>query len=350
MESLPIIYIFVIFILAGLITWFAGITLAKSTDSLDFRFKIGDAIGGLVLLGIAGSLPEIAVVSTAAKHGDIEVIIGNLIGGLSIQTLVIIIFDFVSHGKKPLSYLAGTAILSFETLLAVLVAVIALLAIFVPEKASVFHINPLSVLIVAAWLIGLYFINKSRNNPKFNLTAVDAEPGRRHHERYSVENHKFYRGKSNLIVILVFLFAAGLTLVAGVYLEKSGTMIANHFGISSGLFAATALAFVTTLPELSTGLESIFIGDNQLAISDIIGGNAFMLILFLMTDLIAKKPILSHGGRSDMIFAVIAILMMSVYAISFVRRSKKRIFRLGLDSILVLIIYITGLFVLAYWK
>ena len=62
MEAMPLALLGAMFVGSGAITWAAGIALTKTTDTLDHRFKIGDAIGGLVLLGIAGSLPEIAVV------------------------------------------------------------------------------------------------------------------------------------------------------------------------------------------------------------------------------------------------------------------------------------------------
>ena len=38
----------------------------RSTDSLDRRFGLGEALGGLILLAIAGTLPEIAIVASAS--------------------------------------------------------------------------------------------------------------------------------------------------------------------------------------------------------------------------------------------------------------------------------------------
>ncbi|MCX6797829.1 MAG: sodium:calcium antiporter, partial [Candidatus Falkowbacteria bacterium] len=175
-----------------------------------------------------------------------------------------------------------------------------------------------------------------------------AAPGRKHHERRAVENHPFYAKKKNWQVILIFIIACLVTLVAGVVLEESGSAIATQFGISSGLFAATILALVSALPEISTGLESIFIGDNHLAISDIMGGNAFMLTIFLLADLVAKKPILSYAGRLDILFAILGVGLMAVYALSFIRKLKRRYFRLGLDSILEIILYVLGLIILSH--
>jgi cation:H+ antiporter len=346
MGSLNIYLVLIIFIIASGVTWFAGIALTKTTDSLDTRFRIGDALGGLVLLGIAGSLPEIAIVASAALRGDVPVIVGNLIGGIAIQTLVLVIFDFAIKGKHPLSYLAGTITLAFETIFAIVITLLAVIGSKVPATRAILHFNPFSILIVVVWFIGLFLINKARENPKYNIAEEDAALGRRHKERRAVENHPFYAKKSTLHVVLIFLGAAIATLIAGVLLEETGVAIATRFGIGTGIFAATVLAFVTSLPEISTGLESIFIGDNMLAISDILGGNAFMIVIFFMADLLAKKPILSYADNQSILFGALGIGMMTVYAVTFIIKLKKRHFRLGWDSIFEILLYLVGVIAL----
>jgi cation:H+ antiporter len=350
MGGLAFPLVIIVFLISAAVTWYAGISLAKTTDTLDTRFKIGDALGGLILLGIAGTLPEIAVVASAAVQGHIPVIIGNLIGGISIQTLVIVLFDLAVRNKKPLSYLAGSVILSIETTFAIVITALALLGIFIPASKAVFHLNPASIAIVIAWLVGLFLIDKAREHPRLNVVAGDASPGRKHKERRKVKNHPLYANKSTLYVALVFLVAAAATLVAGVLLEETGSDTAARLGINSGIFAATVLALATTLPEISTGLESIFIGDNHLAISDILGGNAFMMVVFFMADLIAKKPVLSFAGSQDILFVSLGIGMMTVYAISFLVRLKRRYFKLGPDSIFEILLYAVGVAALLYVK
>ena len=58
-----------IFTAAAAATWAAGVVLAKTTEGLDRRLNLGDALGGLVLLAIAGSLPELAITVSAAHLG-----------------------------------------------------------------------------------------------------------------------------------------------------------------------------------------------------------------------------------------------------------------------------------------
>ena len=350
MNNFSLVSLFLIFILSGVFTWFAGITLTKTTDSLDCRFKIGDAFGGLILLGIAGSLPDIAVVFSAAYHGHIPVIAGNLIGGISIQTLVIVIFDLAVKGKRPLSYLAGSVTLFFEVLFAIILLTLALLATYVPSGNSIYYVSPLSLVILFVWFVGLYLINKSHKVRRFNQVEDDANPGRLHDECRISERSQFFLNKSNLHVILIFLFAAIVTMIAGVFLEESGTALAVNFGINSGIFAATFMALVTSLPEISSGIEAVLIGDNHLALSDIWGGNAFMLVPFFILDLVVGKPVLSYAQNVDRIFAFLGIGMMSVYAIAFIMKLRRRYFNLGLDSILEIILYVGGIGLLFYFR
>jgi cation:H+ antiporter len=349
-EALPLGLLAIVFAGAGAVTWGAGIVLTKATDAIDHRFNIGDALGGLILLGVAGSLPEIAVVYSAALHGHVPVIIGTLIGGISIQTLLLVLFDAASGRERPLSYLAGSVMLCLETLFAIVIAILGIAGTFVPSRVSVAGLSPFSIAILLAWVLGLLVINQARKVPRYNQTEEDAEPGRKHHERRKAKPHVFYAGKSTLHVILVFAGASAVTLVAGWLLEESGNAIATGLGIGSGLFAATFIALATSIPEISTGLESIVIGDNHLAISDIVGGNAFMLVLFLLGDAVARRPVLSDAGHQDLMFGLLGLAMMSVYAVSFIVRPKRCYCRLGVDSILALLLYIAGCVALARLK
>lgn len=343
MENFPFFVLVVIFVTSVIITWSAGITLTKTTSTIDSRFKLGDALGGLILLGISSSLPEMAVVISAAHARHIPVILGTILGGLAIKPLIIVIFDLFQRRKKPLSYLVGSSILSLETFFPIVMTMIALLATISPTGNGFLNFNPFSLFIVLIWLGGLFIINKARKIRSLNRTVEDALPGRKHGERQAKESHPFYVGKSNIYVIAIFLGVCFVLLLAGVLLEKTGVAIAGQLGMNTGIFAATIIALVTSLPEISTGLESIFIGDNHLAVSDVMGGNAFMLTIFLMADMVSGRSVLSQAGAEDIYLALLGIILMGIYAASFLVKSRRRYFHLGLDSILVIIIYAVGM-------
>ena len=98
MSGLSTPLLVLVFVAGAGATWLAGIFLSNTTDSLDRRFNLGDALGGLILLAIAGTLPEIAIVASAALGGHLDLAVGNLIGGIAVQTLVLVALAAASGG------------------------------------------------------------------------------------------------------------------------------------------------------------------------------------------------------------------------------------------------------------
>ena len=117
MSGLATPLLLVLFAGAAAATWGAGITLSKATDALDVRLGLGEELGGLLLLSVAGSLPEVAITVSAAAQGNLELAAGNLIGGIAVQTMVLVICDAVAGRERPLTYLVGALSPVLEALL-----------------------------------------------------------------------------------------------------------------------------------------------------------------------------------------------------------------------------------------
>jgi len=132
------------------------------------------------------------------------------------------------------------------------------------------------------------------------------------------------------------------TLIAGAFLEESGSTAADHVGLSGVLFGATVLAAATSLPELSTGLTSTRAGDYQLAFGDIFGGNAFLPVLFLLATVISGKAVLPNAHPSDLYLTGLGALLTIVYMVGLIFRPSRPHARMGVDSITVLVIYVVG--------
>lgn len=54
------------FVAAAEAIWIAGIILSDATDVMDDRFNLGQALGGMIRLGLAGTLPELAVTASGS--------------------------------------------------------------------------------------------------------------------------------------------------------------------------------------------------------------------------------------------------------------------------------------------
>jgi cation:H+ antiporter len=337
------LYLILEFIVFGIITWIAGIWLTRTTDAIDAKYKLGSAFGGLLILGIVTSLPEIAVAITAALQKNYSIIIGTLIGGIAIQTAIIAIFDFKSGNKRSLSFSAASLTLVLESSFVVLVTVASLMAIQTPATIPNTSVSLTSVLIVILWLVGLWIVFKARAGLPWKAEAIDSAPGRKHHERRETINHPALRTASMAKIFGILLIAGIATLIAGYGLATTGSAIATTYHINSGLFAATFIALAGALPNISSGLASIKIGDYSLAMSDIFGGNAFMPALFVICDLITGNAVLRNASSNDIWFAALGILLTTIYGISLIVRPKHVYLRMGIDSILVVLLYITSI-------
>jgi cation:H+ antiporter len=328
--------------------WLAGVRLSKTTDALDARLGLGDDIGGLVLLGIATSLPEVAITVSAAIAGHIELAIGNLIGGIAIQTVVLAALDARGPRERPLTFLVGSLTLVIEATVVVAVAVIALAGTQLPTSVNVAGLSPASVAIAVAWVLGLFAVARMRHGGPWQVRAPGANPGRRlKSEPHPTGQHPF-AGRSSAFVGALFGVAALVTLASGYFVEESGNALAHKAGLGAGVFGATVIAAATALPELSTGFAAVKLGDYQLAMSDIFGGNGFMPVLFVVADLIAGTPSLAAAQPADIWLAALGVLLTAVYTAGLVVRPERTHLRMGFDSRLVIALYalgILGLFV-----
>lgn len=325
------------------ISWVAGVWLTRITDAIDAKFKLGSAFGGLLILGIVTGLPEMAIVITAALQHHYGIIIGTLVGGIAMQTVVLCIFDARMKVPRPLSFAASSLTLVVEATTVILVTVASIIAIRTPVVIAHSSVSLASALIFGFWLIGLWLAYHARRGLPWRAEAIEATPGRDHHERRAQINHPSLRGASNSKIFSGLVIASLVTLAAGVGLAITGNNIATDYNLSSGLFAATFIALASALPNISTGIASIDIGDYKLAISDIFGNNAFLPALFIVCDLLARHPVLANATSSDIWFAALGVLLTGIYIIGLIVRPRRQYFRMGPDSIAILALYIVGL-------
>jgi cation:H+ antiporter len=343
-------FLLLIFLGASVATWMAGVALSKTTDALDARLGLGDELGGLILLSIAGSLPELAITISAAAQGNLPLAAGNLIGGIAIQTMVLLVCDFAVGRSRPLTYLVGALTPVLEGLLVILVVAGVEMGALLKESTAIGgRVSPASLAIVVIWVVGIYVINRSRKDPRWSVSMPGSRPGRHRRSQPHPEQPHPYAGASTARVALIFGGACAVTLAAGVLLEESGNDLANRIGINGVIFGATVLAAATALPEISSGIAAVRLGDHALAIGDIFGGNAFQVCLFLVADLVAGKPVLPSSGHLNAWLAALGVALTAVYGFGVIGRPQHTHARLGPDSLLALAVFglgIAGLFVI----
>src|SRR5918911_1345343 len=159
---MPSAVLLAIFLSSAAVIWVAGIQLSKATDALDARLHLGSALGGLILLAFATNLPEVAITVSAAASNNLALAVGNLVGGIAIQTLVLALLDVRTAGQ-PLTHKAGSLIVVLEASIVVGVLVAAIMTAQLPVSTEVAGLSPGSLAIVLLWFGGLLVIGQARN-------------------------------------------------------------------------------------------------------------------------------------------------------------------------------------------
>ena len=345
MSSLPSFVLLLIFLGSAAVIWVAGIRLSRYTDVLAERLHLGAALGGTILLAVATNLPEVAITVSAALSGRVEVAVGNLLGGIAIQTVVLAAVDaFGVRERKPLTYVAGSLTLVLEAALVVAVLLVTIAGTQLPDNLIFARLTPGPVLILVVWIVGLRLIGGPGSRLPWHAggEAPDGQEHPRGHAHKQHEQQATAKKVSTGRAALVFGIAALATLVAGVTMEQSGEQFFGDLGLSGVLFGATVLAAATSLPELSTGLASAREGDYKLAMGDIFGGNAFLPVLFLLVTLISGKAVLPQAQATDIYLTALGALLTVVYLVGLIFRPQRRILRMGIDSLAVLVLYAVG--------
>ena len=112
----------IIFIVCAALIWVFGIKLSKSIDQIVNHYGWGEAIGGIVFLAIITNLPEIVITAVAAYKHDYDIAVSNILGGIAIQTAVLVLIDIYGVGRKaPLTLKGHSKVLLFEGLTVIII-------------------------------------------------------------------------------------------------------------------------------------------------------------------------------------------------------------------------------------
>jgi len=265
--------------------------------------------------------------------------------------MVLVICDAVASREQSLTFLVGSLVPVLEGLLVVFVVSGVLMGALLPESTRIGPVSPASLAITLAWFAGIYALNRARQTPRWKIEMPGSSPGRPHRRVVHPAEKPTPLAESTARAVTVFLVGCGVTLVAGVVLEVAGNHLADRAGINGVIFGATVLSVATALPEISSGIAAVRLGDNELAIADIFGGNSFQVVLFLVADLVAGKPVLPTAGRLNSWLASLGVALTVVYAWGVIMRHEGCLIRLGRDSLIAIAVFglgIAGLFVIPH--
>lgn len=311
----------------------AGTQLTKIVDELADRTGLGEALAGAVLLGMATSLPGIVLSVTAGYNAQPELALSNALGGIAVQTLFLTVADMCLRRVNLEHAAASIGNLMQGTLLLCLLSLI-LVGAFSPN-VTVWGVHPITPLLLAGYFYGMTVVRRGQADAMWF-------PARTRETREDVPDEAF-GGKS---LPRLWISFAGLALALGIsgwLLQRAATVLSVETGLAQAVIGVLLTSIVTSLPELVTTVSAVRRGSLTLAVSGIIGGNAFDTLFAAASDIAYRDGSIYHAVPDRvLLWVALSVLMTGVLLLGLIRREKHGPGRIGFESIALIVLYFSG--------
>lgn len=323
---------------AGVVT-LTGIRMSRLADIIADRTGFGEALVGGVLLGMATSLGGVVVTATAAASGNASLAFSNGVGGIAIQTLVLAVAD-VLYRKANLEHAAAELANVFQGGLLLLLLSLPVLA-YAGPAIEVWAVHPVSVLLVAIYLIGVRATRDVRDAPLWTPVATSET-----HE--DTPDDEPADAPSTPTLFAMFGGLMVMMAVTGWTIASVASELITRFDLDSSLVGALLTAGLTSLPEAVTTFAAIRRGALQLAVGGIIGGNTFDALFLTVGDVAYRNGSLYHAlQNSDFYWLATGLAMTATLQLGQIYRQKQGPLGIGLESVAIIGIYASAVVVQA---
>jgi len=321
-------------LLAATVILAAGTRLTTTADVLADRTGLGEALVGGVLLGASTSLSGTVTSVSAAWLGHPDLAFSNAIGGIAVQTSFLALADLayrratLAHAAASTQNILGAGILILMLSLAVLTA-------YTPPVA-VLGVHPGSIVLAAVYVAGLFALRAEHERPLWRPVKT----------AYTREDEPEVDALPKIPtprLIAEITVLAGALAISGYLASRVALEATVRFGIAESVMGALATATMTSTPELVVTLTAVHRGALHLAVGGIIGGNTYDVLFLTFSDIAYREGSLFHGVSPDTLYWLVVALVMSALVLTAqVRRERRGVRNLGIESIA-----IVGLYVLA---
>ncbi|MEQ1627949.1 MAG: sodium:calcium antiporter [Nitrospira sp.] len=328
-----------VFLVSAIVIVLAGTRLSRYGDEIAELTGLGRLWIGVVLMSTATSLPEVFTTISAGWMNAPDLAAGDLFGAGMSNMLTLGLIDLL-HRQKRVWRQAALG----HTLTATLAMLLTgLAAFFVLQPVQVSHVG---VGLGSLTLFILYVLG-------MRLVFRQEDMDRRRREQAVVVEGTM--AKQDTIgrcaelrrPVIGFSLGALALLVAAPFLAWSAARIAEATGTSTTFIGTSLVAVTTSLPELVTAVAAVRLGAFDLAVGNLFGSNAFNMAAFLFADLAYRDGgLLGSVSSAHALTALWSILMMNIGLMGIIYRAEKRFLLIEPDSLLMIISYVLGLWLL----
>lgn len=319
---------------AGII-FFAGKKLSWYGDKIAEKTGWGKAWVGLILLATVTSLPELLVgVSSSAIVQSADLAVGDILGSCTFNLAILAVLDIFVPRRQHLFYLASTRHVLTASLGLILIALIGV-SLYLPQKFVLIPgIGVMSVVFFVLYLLSIRLIYH------FQRLTIQSDPG---------EQVKTEESMSLRKLVMNYILFALLIVGAALFVPQFASNIAAQTGLSDSFMGTLFVAASTSLPEIAVSIAAVRLGSIDLAVGNLLGSNIFNVFILSIDDAFYTKGILLKDASEINIISVFSAIIMTAIAIAgFTYRAPEKKFLMAIDSILILLVYLSNLVLMYY--
>jgi len=293
------------------VVWRAGTRLCGYADAIQKRTGMGEAVAGMLLLGLITALPEAAVTVTASYAGSPRLAVNNLLGGMALNVAILAAADAAIRREALTAAVATTLPLLQGALLVLMLAIVA--AATVAGDRAVLGIGLWAWLLLAVYFLCVTTVRRTRGHEGWVANGMNMP-----RPVTNVQTRQGSASRSDPLRPLLGRTALGAAaiLAAGYAIARSGDALAEQTGLGQSFFGAVFLALSTSLPEMTVVFASVRLGHFAMAISDIFGAKLFGLALLFVVDAVYQgDPALAHAGRFATFAALLGIAVTALFIV-----------------------------------
>lgn len=349
--ELPLWLNALLFAVAASAIWWAGSHLERYADSISKRTGMGQSFTGMVLLATATSLPELATTITAVLVlGNATLAIYNLLGGVALQTALLVLADFAKPRRGALTFFSPSFVLVIQGLGLVMLLLLSIAGLIARGLPSVLSVSIWPVLLLLVYGAVLYMTYRRQGQPRWTPSALDDVPEEIRSEYHDAAPEGEDADRRPMKVVWLIFGGLSLLVLAGGYLAaESAEGLAGQTGLGDAFVGATLLALATSLPEVSTTFAAVRNERYTVAISNIFGSNAFCVALVFLAELLYREGTILDALKPSVVFVpAIGAVMTCIYLWGLLERDNRTLGRIGWDSAAALFTYVGGMTVLYF--
>lgn len=306
----------------------AAMFLAKFADGLSDQTGLGRTVTGLVLMAGATSLPEFSIGFSTVRMNAADLTAGDVLGSSLINLLILALLDLFNRtpGKLFSRLAAGHAL---SGMVACLMTGIVLLGMLLDSPLTYLRLGP------ASWALIITYLLCSRLLYLDHQASVVVAPA---------EAQIHNGGRSMAANIAGFIACGAVIFFVAPRLAHTADELALRTGLGRTFFGTVFVAMMTSLPEAISTLSALRLKAADMAIGNILGSNAFNMLILGLTDVASEQPVMALVADVHAITAACVIITTCATMLCLLYRAEKRLWIIEPDAALVIFLILGSLY------